>query len=695
MWLKLLLLGSVILIVAHSTFATPLGQMVLQSGDNPLPLANPHAETSGIGITTEKVLFYDLDDIQYFTPYHHPSHTFHTTIPLALGERFTPLVVIPITKPFEGIVTVQHLQPLVESYLREDDVLTRSFFGTVLLHPEDGIVNYNIEVSALVYLMREMDTKTLLLDERLSINLPAPGIGLPSLNIKTIPPHSLKDGIAGPFIARSSSGRDDNDHIELFPVYRLYTDYYRTFASGIYPLNDGKGAYKVLGKVDKEGNQMIPVPSRLYAKGSNKPLAGERAGVKDIYDIKGIPTSAGSRTYLAWRGEVNATASAIRKLEAEGAVIVGKAKTVAQMLNVCHDNPNSPFSPRGDLYQSYGSSSSGSSCALAAYDWLDFTVGSDTGGSVRGPAAVAGLYGNKPSQGLISLDGVVPLLKWTDTAGILTRSPSKFKKVLDVWYEDSQANRRHNHLPKTLLVPSDDFPGMPDNIRSIVMKTLQDIERTLGMRVEMINQTANHPHKHPDTGGFMTVDMFSQTMYAWQWKYLAEKIVQWYKSENGGRFPPVGTKFQDRWREYEDHPWTDEDFDKMKERQEKTAEWFNGMIGRDEETCSSNIYVDPFPLDTLPVYREEKLNNISESFMPRRRNPLFAYAPASISGAPEYVVPIGQVPFKSLVSGVEEMHPLSMSFIAYPGCDSMLLDFIDKLGKAGILNETKTGRTAF
>ncbi|WVQ67782.1 uncharacterized protein L199_005987 [Kwoniella botswanensis] len=697
MWLGYIIFSSVFMTTWFAV-ATPIvdhDQLFLHDTYQSITGHVPTSE-QGLKVSTEKVLFYDLDDIQYFTPYHQPSCTLRTATTLPIGETFTPIVVVSVSKPDEGIFTSQHLRPLIESYLRQDDVLTQSFFNTVLLHPEDKSTKFNIDISALVYLMREMDTKILILDGNLQINLSSPGTGLPSLSIHTVPSGSLPDRTAGPYLARSQIFGNE---IDLFPVYRLYADYYRTFVSGVYPLYDELGTYKALGKVDESGNQMIPVPSRLYPIGSEKPLAGERVGVKDIYDIKGLPTTAGSRTYTSWRGTVNSTASSIVKLQNEGAVIVGKAKTVAyassgMVIEKTYDHLY-PFSPRGDLYQSCGSSSSGPACAMAAYDWLDFTVGSDTAGSVRGPAAVAGLYGNKPTQGIINLDGVVQLLKWTDTPGIFTGSPAKFKKILDVWYSDSQANRRHNHLPKTLLVPSDDFPGMPENIRSIVVKTLRDIEKTLGMKVKMINQTATHPHKHPDDGGFMTVDMFKKTMFAWQSKYLGQTILKWYKSQNEGRFPPVGTKFHDRWKAMEDDPWTDEDFDKMKERQELTAEWFNGMIGRDEETCSKTIYVDPFPLDKLPVYREEKLNNISESFIPKRKNPLFAYAPASISGAPEYVVPIGHVPFRSLVSGVEEMHPLSMSFIAYPGCDSMLLDFISKLGQAGVFKDTKTGRTAF
>src|SRR5687767_15981396 len=68
-----------------------------------------------------------------------------------------------------------------------------------------------------------------------------------------------------------------------------------------------------------------------------------------------------------------------------------------------------PFNPRGDGYQDPSSSSSGAGASIAAYEWLDIAIGSDTGGSIRGPAGVQGLFGNRPSTGLVSLDNVMPL----------------------------------------------------------------------------------------------------------------------------------------------------------------------------------------------------------------------------------------------------------------------------------------------
>lgn len=89
-----------------------------------------------------------------------------------------------------------------------------------------------------------------------------------------------------------------------------------------------------------------------------------------------------------------------------------------------------PINPRGDKYQKPSSSSAGSACACAAYPWLDFTIGTDTGGSIRYPAGVNGLYGIRPSLGIIRSKGFVctPLL---DTVGVFAHSATTLRLVTE------------------------------------------------------------------------------------------------------------------------------------------------------------------------------------------------------------------------------------------------------------------------
>jgi len=106
-----------------------------------------------------------------------------------------------------------------------------------------------------------------------------------------------------------------------------------------------------------------------------------RIAIKDNIDLKGVRTSAGSRTYQALYPEKERSAACVEKLLEAGAVIVGKTKTVqfASGENA-RDwiDYSAPFNPRGDGYQGHSGSSTGSATAASAYDWIDATLGTDS-----------------------------------------------------------------------------------------------------------------------------------------------------------------------------------------------------------------------------------------------------------------------------------------------------------------------------
>jgi Asp-tRNA(Asn)/Glu-tRNA(Gln) amidotransferase A subunit family amidase len=131
------------------------------------------------------------------------------------------------------------------------------------------------------------------------------------------------------------------------------------------------------------GTNLIPVPSRLYfpPPSETKPLSGKRLAIKDIYDIRGLKTSMCCRSYEACYHESSQTAKAIQILIILGAVIVAKAKTsqlVSGLGPLDWIDYQCPFNPRGDGYLNPNCSSTGSAVGIAAYDWLDCSIGSDS-----------------------------------------------------------------------------------------------------------------------------------------------------------------------------------------------------------------------------------------------------------------------------------------------------------------------------
>lgn len=138
-----------------------------------------------------------------------------------------------------------------------------------------------------------------------------------------------------------------------------------------------------------------------------------------------------------------------------GAVIIGKMKT-SQFANgeTATDDwvdYHSPYNVRGDGYQDPSSSSSGPGAGIGAYEWLDIGLGSDTGGSIRGPSGVNGCFGNRPSHGLVSLDHVMPLSPVMDTAGFLTRDPLLWHVAAQALYGTNISSTNFKSFPKKIL----------------------------------------------------------------------------------------------------------------------------------------------------------------------------------------------------------------------------------------------------
>ena len=160
---------------------------------------------------------------------------------------------------------------------------------------------------------------------------------------------------------------------------------------------------------------------REIAKGNYRgPLHGIPAGLKDIYNTKGILTSGGSRVCIDNVPSEDATAT--RKLREAGAVLVGKLQTH----EFAHGGPSFdlPWPPaRNPWHPEHftGGSSSGSGAALAA-GLVPAALGSDTGGSIRGPASLCGITGFMPTYGLVSRAGVIPNSFTFDHCGPMART---------------------------------------------------------------------------------------------------------------------------------------------------------------------------------------------------------------------------------------------------------------------------------
>lgn len=353
-------------------------------------LAVVSAQLTGTGVS---VL---LNDIDYFvSPF--TAKTISVKLPDLSSVRtiygFAPVTVV------QGAVDAASLPELFANWTSTDDVFQDGFSNIVILSGQ-------AEAS---------DTSRVEADGAAPLILP--------LNSPNIP--------SGPYFFEKASGA-------LHQAYRLYDDFSGAFTESLLQTPDGT-FQPLSAHVASSATHTIGVPSRLYfTKTAEKPLAGVRIGVKDVYQLAGAKSSFASRAWYDLYPASNTTGTAVQRLIDAGAQIVGlqKASQFANGERATADwvDYHSPFNPRGDGYQDPSSSSAGAGSSIASYGWLDLALGTDTGGSIRDPAGVSGVFGNRPSHGLVPLDHVMPLSTRLDTAGFVTRDPYLWDGAQKVLY---------------------------------------------------------------------------------------------------------------------------------------------------------------------------------------------------------------------------------------------------------------------
>ena len=220
------------------------------------------------------------------------------------------------------------------------------------------------------------------------------------------------------------------------------------------------GRYRIEGKNSKESGT----------------LSGLTFAVKDIIDVEGHITGCGNPDWLRTHKKALRTAPCIRRLLDAGATLVGKTVTEELATGLTGENIHygTPINVNAPGRVS-GGSSSGSAAAVAA-ELVDFSIGSDTGGSVRAPASFCGIYGIRPSHGRVSMQGVMKLAPSFDVIGWVSLDPILLRNIGTVLFD------RPNPIPSPgrLLVAEDVMELLDYNIRNELMKAVDIVAKFLG-----------------------------------------------------------------------------------------------------------------------------------------------------------------------------------------------------------------------
>jgi len=181
-------------------------------------------------------------------------------------------------------------------------------------------------------------------------------------------------------------------------------------------------------------NAFVPGEMTTVPPVKNGKLSALTFAVKELYDVKGFVTGAGNPHWKNTHSVAQTTAPTVAALLNEGATMLGKAISdeMAFSLNGENIHYGTPLNSKcPDRIP--GGSSSGSAAAVAG-GLVDFALGTDTAGSMRIPASYCGVYGFRPTHGIVSLEGIHPMAPSFDVAGWFAKTPDIMAKVGSVLF---------------------------------------------------------------------------------------------------------------------------------------------------------------------------------------------------------------------------------------------------------------------
>ncbi len=202
-------------------------------------------------------------------------------------------------------------------------------------------------------------------------------------------------------------------------------------------------------------------------------LCGIPYTVKDLFDTKGIRTTCGSR--ILQDHIPDSTAQLVGQLEACGAVLLGKTNMLEFAYGIVHPDYGQTNNP-WDLTKTSGGSSGGSAAAVAS-GIGSFSLGSDTGGSIRIPASYCGISGLKPTFGLLSLEGVFPLSPSLDHAGPLARTSEDILVVMETLvphFQTAESPKGTNLVAG--ILPAHAFNDVNEDVKLVYQQVLKEME---------------------------------------------------------------------------------------------------------------------------------------------------------------------------------------------------------------------------
>ncbi len=251
------------------------------------------------------------------------------------------------------------------------------------------------------------------------------------------------------------------------------------------------------------------------------PLNGLHFAVKDLIDVAGCPTGCGNPTWKATHPPAAVNAVCVDQLLAAGARCVGKTVTDELAFSLIGENHyyGTPLNARAPG-RVPGGSSSGSASAVAC-GLVDFAIGTDTGGSVRVPSSNCGIWGLRPTHGMISVAGVMPFAPTFDTVGILAASADILAQAGDELLPPGPEGQIEDD-PTAIYVLRDALELAASETQAALQGGLAKLRSLYGDRVR--ETTLKKMFIEPMNSGF---EIWMETYCIMQWGEIASTLGAW------------------------------------------------------------------------------------------------------------------------------------------------------------------------
>jgi amidase len=262
-------------------------------------------------------------------------------------------------------------------------------------------------------------------------------------------------------------------------------------------------------------------------------LDGLHFAVKDIIDIHGHVTGGGNPTWRETHPPAAANAVCVDQLVNAGGWCTGKTLTDELAFSLVGENYHygTPLNPRAPE-RVPGGSSSGSASAVAQ-ELVDFALGTDTGGSVRVPAANVGIWGLRPTHGRISVAGVLPFAPTFDTVGVLAREIDALARVAAVLLGQEEAADTSHEQVETIYLLTDAFAISDPEVQEALAPVVARLSRYCPVREISLEAIGAPP-----------LDTWFTIYGSVQWPEIWSSLGSWIESAEPEFGPHIARSFE-------------------------------------------------------------------------------------------------------------------------------------------------------